>query len=78
MLGIVRLAASAPEGDAAIALARRAYTFCGTAAEQVCLDAVQTLGGYGYMKDYGLEKRLRDAKSIQCLLGTYPADILGG
>ena len=78
MLGMVRLAAGAPPGEAAGALARRAYTFCGTSAEQVCLDAVQTLGGYGYMKDYGLEKRLRDAKSIQCLLGTYPEDMLGG
>jgi len=78
MLGMVRLAAGAPEGEAANKLARRAYTFAGTAAEQVCLDAVQTLGGYGYMKDYGVEKRARDAKSLQCLLGTYPEDILGG
>lgn len=77
MLGMARLAASAPTGNAAVALARHAYTFCGTAAEQVCLDAIQTLGGYGYMKDYGLEKRARDAKSLQCLLGTYIEDILG-
>jgi len=78
MIGTVRLAAGAPEGEAASDMARRAYTFSGTAGEQVCLDAIQTLGGYGYMKDYGIEKRTRDAKSIQCLLGTYPEDILGG
>jgi len=78
MTGMLRLAAGASEGDYANALARRAYTFCGTAGEQVCLDAIQTLGGYGYMKDYGVEKRARDAKSLQCLLGTYPEDILGG
>lgn len=78
MSGMLRLAAGAPEGDYANAIARRAYTFCGTAGEQVCMDAIQTLGGYGYMKDYGVEKRARDAKSLQCLLGTYPEDILGG
>ena len=78
MTGMVRLAACAPEDKIGWDLARRAYTFCGSAAEQVCLDAVQTLGGYGYMKDYGVEKRVRDAKSLQCLLGTYVEGILGG
>lgn len=74
--GLLRLAAAASAGEEADTLARRAYTFCGSAAEDVCQDSVQTHGGYGYMKDYGVEKRLRDAKSIQCILGTYPADIL--
>lgn len=32
-------------------------------------DGVQSLGGYGYMKDYGQEKRFRDAKQIQSLMG---------
>jgi hypothetical protein len=57
--------------------ARQCYLFCGTAAESVCLDAVQTLGGYGYMKDYGLEKRLRDCKTLQALTNSYPEDWLG-
>jgi len=78
MFGMVRLAAGAPDGDAANKLARRAYTYAGTLGELVCLDAIQSHGGYGYMKDYGVEKRTRDAKSLQCLLGTYPEDILGG
>ena len=77
-MGSVRLAANAPDGDAGCGIARRAYTSVGTAVEEVCQDAVQSLGGYGYMKDYGIEKRLRDAKSLQCLLGTYPEDVLGG
>jgi len=59
-------------------LAVQAFRFCGEAAEAVCLDAVQVLGGYGYMKDYGLEKRLRDCKSLQCILGSHPVDWLGG
>lgn len=35
-------------------------------------DGIQVLGGVGYMKDFGQEKRFRDAKHIQALLGIYP------
>ena len=35
-------------------------------------DGIQILGGYGYMKDYGQEKRYRDARMVQALLGTVP------
>lgn len=35
--------------------------------EEVCSDCLQVLGGYGYMKDFGLERRLRDAKVINAL-----------
>jgi len=35
-------------------------------------DGIQLLGGVGYMKDYGQEKRFRDAKQIQALLGLAP------
>jgi alkylation response protein AidB-like acyl-CoA dehydrogenase len=35
-------------------------------------DGIQCLGGNGYMKDYGQEKRFRDAKHIQALLGLAP------
>jgi len=38
----------------------------------VVTDGVQVLGGYGYMKDYGQEKRFRDARQVQALLGTVP------
>lgn len=33
-------------------------------------DAIQTLGGYGYMHEYGVEKLLRDAKLTQIYEGT--------
>ena len=33
----------------------------------VTLDAVQAMGGYGYMRDYGVEKRLRDAVALSLL-----------
>ena len=35
-------------------------------------DGIQLLGGVGYMKDFGQEKRFRDAKHIQVLLGMAP------
>jgi alkylation response protein AidB-like acyl-CoA dehydrogenase len=42
------------------------------AACQATTDGIQVLGGYGYMKDYGQEKRFRDAKQIKTLLGMAP------
>lgn len=39
-------------------------------AVQVCLDAIQILGGYGYMKEYPTERYLRDAKITQIYEGT--------
>lgn len=35
-------------------------------------DGIQLLGGVGYMKDFGQEKRFRDAKHVQALLGIVP------
>jgi alkylation response protein AidB-like acyl-CoA dehydrogenase len=40
-------------------------------------DGIQVLGGNGYMKDYGQEKRFRDAKHVQALLGLAPMRKLG-
>jgi butyryl-CoA dehydrogenase len=37
---------------------------------KVTTDAVQIFGGYGYMKDYPVEKRMRDAKITQIYEGT--------
>ena len=47
-----------------------ASAFAAEAAEEVCLDAVQVLGGYGYMKDYRIERILRDAKTYRALVGS--------
>ncbi len=38
----------------------------------VTTDGIQLLGGNGYMEDYGQEKRFRDAKQVQALLGLVP------
>lgn len=37
---------------------------------QTAIDAVQVMGGYGYMKDYPVEKLMRDAKIFQIFSGT--------
>ncbi|HQN18789.1 MAG TPA: acyl-CoA dehydrogenase family protein, partial [Syntrophobacteraceae bacterium] len=42
------------------------------AACQVTTEGIQVLGGYGYMKDYGQEKRFRDAQQMKTLLGMAP------
>lgn len=39
-------------------------------AMKVCTDAVQVFGGYGYSKEYPVEKLFRDAKLIQIYEGT--------
>jgi len=39
-------------------------------AMKVTIDAVQIFGGYGYMKDYPVEKMMRDAKITQIYEGT--------
>jgi len=44
--------------------------FATDAAMKVTTDAVQVLGGYGYMKEYPVEKMMRDAKILQIYEGT--------
>jgi alkylation response protein AidB-like acyl-CoA dehydrogenase len=36
----------------------------------VTTDAVQVFGGYGYMREYPVEKMMRDAKILQIYEGT--------
>jgi alkylation response protein AidB-like acyl-CoA dehydrogenase len=47
-----------------------AKLFCGDIAMEVTSDAVQILGGYGYMKEYPVERMMRDAKITQIYEGT--------
>lgn len=44
--------------------------FASDMAMKVTVDAVQILGGYGFMKDYPVEKMMRDAKITQIYEGT--------
>jgi alkylation response protein AidB-like acyl-CoA dehydrogenase len=47
-----------------------AKVFCSDTAMAVTIDAVQVLGGYGYVKEYPVERMMRDAKITQIYEGT--------
>jgi acyl-CoA dehydrogenase len=47
-----------------------AKAFCGDMAMEVATAAVQILGGYGYMRDFPVEKWFRDAKIMSIYEGT--------
>ncbi|MGH3024135.1 MAG: acyl-CoA dehydrogenase family protein [Gaiellaceae bacterium] len=51
-------------------LSAMAKLFCGDTAMEVTTEAVQILGGYGYMKEYPVERMMRDAKVTQIYEGT--------
>ena len=56
-----------PQGSMYSAMAKRYATDLGF---NVCNEALQIHGGYGYLKDYGLEKLVRDLRVHQILEGT--------
>jgi len=69
---MVRLAAGMldtqnPQAGVYCAMAKRLATDLGF---QVCLDAQQLHGEYGYLKDYPLERLVRDTRVHQILEGT--------
>jgi alkylation response protein AidB-like acyl-CoA dehydrogenase len=51
-------------------VAAMAKVFASDTAMRVTTDAVQVFGGYGYMKEYPVEKMMRDAKITQIYEGT--------
>jgi alkylation response protein AidB-like acyl-CoA dehydrogenase len=51
-------------------LSTMAKLYASDVAMKVTTDAVQILGGYGYMKDYPVERMMRDAKVAQILEGS--------
>ena len=61
------------EGAPAVDLTKysaMAKLFCSDIAMEVTTDAVQILGGYGYVKEYPVERMMRDAKITQIYEGT--------
>ena len=50
--------------------AAMAKLFCSEVAAKIVGDAVVMLGGYGYMREYPLEKMYRDVKALQIYEGT--------
>jgi alkylation response protein AidB-like acyl-CoA dehydrogenase len=69
---MVRLAASKLDGGAsdASAYCAMAKRFATDQCFQICLDAQQIHGGYGYLRDYPLERLVRDTRVHQILEGT--------
>ena len=47
-----------------------AKLFCSDVAMKVTIEAIQVLGGYGYVKEYPVERMMRDAKITQIYEGT--------
>jgi alkylation response protein AidB-like acyl-CoA dehydrogenase len=53
-----------------VRLSSMSKCFCGDVAMRVTTEAVQVLGGYGYVKEYPVERYMRDAKITQIYEGT--------
>ncbi len=58
------------EGDSSSLVASFSKAFGADSAMQVATDAVQVFGGAGYMREYPVEKLMRDAKILQIYEGT--------
>jgi len=65
-----RAAAKTDSGQPSIKEASMAKVFAGDVAMEVTTDAVQILAGYGYSREYPVEKWMRDAKIMQIYEGT--------
>jgi alkylation response protein AidB-like acyl-CoA dehydrogenase len=58
------------EGSDLTKLSAMTKLYCTDVAMEVTTDAVQVLGGYGYISEYPLERMMRDAKITQIYEGT--------
>ncbi len=58
------------EGRPALEAACMAKLFASEAAEAICTAAIQTLGGYGFLADYPVERIYRDVRVCQIYEGT--------
>jgi alkylation response protein AidB-like acyl-CoA dehydrogenase len=58
------------DGSELTKISAMAKLYCSDVAMEVTTDAVQILGGYGYMQEYPLERMMRDAKITQIYEGT--------
>jgi butyryl-CoA dehydrogenase len=57
-------------GERALEAAAMAKLFASEAAEAICSAAIQTLGGYGYLADFPVERIYRDVRVCQIYEGT--------
>jgi len=57
-------------GEPCLSEASQAKLFASEMAEQICSNAIQIHGGYGYLEDYAVERHYRDARITQIYEGT--------
>jgi len=68
---VYKAAILAQQGDKAMTMtSAMAKCFASDVAMRVTTDAVQILGGYGYIREYPVERMMRDAKITQIYEGT--------
>jgi|SRR5579864_1575790 len=67
---MLHAAALRDAGKRCIKEASMAKLFASEMAERVCSSAIQTLGGYGYLADFPLERIYRDVRVTQIYEGT--------
>ena len=69
-LMVLNAASLRDAGDPCLKQASMAKLFASEAAEKICSSAIQVLGGYGYLKDFPLERIYRDVRVAQIYEGT--------
>ena len=67
---VLHAAALREAGQPALVEASMAKLFASEMAEKVCSAAIQTLGGYGYLNDFPVERIYRDVRVCQIYEGT--------
>ena len=67
---VLHAAALRDAGAPALQAASMAKLFASEMAERVCSDAIQTFGGYGYTRDFPVERIYRDVRVCQIYEGT--------
>ena len=67
---VYRAVSLVDDGAADSMISAMANCFATDVAMRVTTDAIQVMGGYGYMKDYPVERMFRDAKLMQIVEGT--------
>jgi butyryl-CoA dehydrogenase len=69
-LMVLRAAALRDAGRPCLKEASMAKLFASETAEQVCNDAIQIHGGYGYLNDFPVERIYRDVRVCKIYEGT--------
>lgn len=67
---VLNAAAIKDRGEPCLKEACMAKLYCAQAAERITSEAIQVLGGYGYLADYDIERMYRDQKVCQIYEGT--------